>query len=94
MYTSDAPYVGFEYVACLPAERNEWFKYSGDFDEGRGAVGGGSYNKSVNACGNGLPDTLKPTCDRFLGDTPACECQGKKKVDKVTVKVGIEALHL
>ena len=46
-----------------------------------------SNGRSINACGDGLPSDLNPTCDRFLGDTPSCECLGKKRVEKVTVKV-------
>jgi hypothetical protein len=76
-------YVGanipFSSPLSFNSERNSWFSVtSKDF---------GTYRKSINACGDGLPSELNPTCDRFLGDTPSCECMGKKRVEKVTVKV-------
>ncbi|MGB1593928.1 MAG: vWA domain-containing protein, partial [Promethearchaeia archaeon] len=45
-----------------------------------------SGGKLVDGCGNQLPSSLNPTCSKILGNTAACECQGKKVVQKVAVK--------
>ena len=50
------------------------------------ACTGTSSEKSINACGNGLPSGFNPVCDPFLGLTQACECSGISQMGRAAAE--------